>query len=208
MAQRVVARLANTDRILVRPGGPGYSSHVGLSAKGAAEVRDAYDFQKVESAKDLLRTISTHRDAANDAAIALINSKQWERVWSERQILTGRAPFRDFGGKVPDAAAFSHEHGVLWIEIENSRRGGRDMKKLAAWLQHWAFPPAASVSAFLDPPQDQFWLGRVRFIMTNPKAETFPERLRYAMSEFGWSLSAGLNQIEFLDISTGELSVW
>lgn len=207
MAQRIVARLAASEKVLIKPGTPGLPSHIGLAAKGAVQVRHALGLDSVETAKDLLRTISSHRDAANDCAIALIQ-RGWSKVWPEREILSGRAPFREFGRKVPDCAAFHPDVGVLWVEIENSRRGGRDMQKLASWLAHWAFPSGTPHAAFLDSPQDQYWLGRVRFVMTAPAAATFPERLRQAMAVHGWHPEDSLNRIEFVRYDDEEIELW
>lgn len=207
MAQRLVSRLAADDKVLVKLGAPGFASHVGLAAKGAAQVRRELGVERIETAKDLLRTISSHRDAANDCAIALIQ-QGWSSVWSEREILSGRAPFREFGRKVPDCAAFDPEFGVLWVEIENSRRGGRDMQKLASWLAHWAFPSGTPHAALLEAPKDQHWLGRVRFVMTAPAAATFPERLRQAMAVHGWHPEDSLNRIEFVRYDDEEIELW
>lgn len=207
MAQRIVARLAASEKVLIKPGAPGSPSHVGLAAKGAFQVRQTLGLDSVETAKDLLRTISSHRDAANSCAIELIQ-RGWPQVWTEREILSGIAPFREFGRKVPDCAAFDPEFGVLWIEVENSRRGGRDMQKLASWLANWAFPAGIPHAAFIDSPRDQHWIGRIRFVMCAPAATTFPERLRQAMNVHGWSPSDSLNRIEFVAYGSGEIEVW
>lgn len=203
MAQRVIARLASDDRVIAHKGNPGESSHVGLSLSGAGFLRTEYGIEDVVSAKDMLRTTSRHRDACNDSAIQFIVDG-WSRTWTEREIVTGKAPFRELGKKVPDCAAADADGQVTWVEIENCRRGGRDMQHLASWLHHWAFPSHGRLVP-LDLAE-RFWLVRVRFILAAPAALSFEGRLRRAMAEHGWS-DEPRQQVEF-QLPAGQLLVW
>jgi hypothetical protein len=204
MAQRIIARLESDERVIVRQGRPGDPNHVGLSLKGVYFLRAELGIDGAVSAKDLLRTISPHRDASNDAAIGLMRDG-WHQVWTEREIVTGKAPFREVGKKVPDCAAADAEGLVTWVEIENCRRGGRDMSKLASWLRHWAFPQTDRMTP-LDI-QDQYWLARVRFVLSAREAATFSVRLHRAMAQHDWDRVL-CNQVEFLDAASGKVSPW
>lgn len=175
LAQRTVKRLVDRSMLLRHAGGFSDQDHVGLSAAGARFLASKVG-HSVESAKDMLRDPSLHRDAANWAAIWMLR-EGWPRVWSEREIQTARAPFREMAQKVPDTLAADHEGVATWVEVEASARGGRDMLKLAQWLVHAAFPNASHLIS-LDPPRDDFWLGRVRFVLAAPEARTFPGRLQ------------------------------
>jgi hypothetical protein len=204
LAQLAIARLSAAGLLLVRRSKPCLPTHVGLSRRGALVLHRQVGIH-ASSAKDLLRTTSRHRDACNDTTIALL--KDWPTVWTEREIVTGGAPFREFGGKVPDCAAFDPEVGVLWIEVENCRRGGRDMDSLANWLNYWAFPDEAT-TAFLDCPRDNLPLARVRFVLATPAAASFPSRLARAMAYYNWQFEEARNQIEFIDVASGKLTLW
>ena len=204
LAQLAIARLSAAGLLLVRRSRPCLANHVGLSRRGASVLNSQLGVDAC-SAKDLLRTTSRHRDACNDTTIALL--EDWPTVWTEREIVTGGAPFREFGGKIPDCAAFDPEVGVLWIEVENCRRGGRDLDSLANWLHYWAFPDGMSV-AFLDSPRDNYPLTRIRFVLSSPAAATFPRRLKRAMTRYGWSEYDCRNQVEFFDIATGRVALW
>ncbi|MDX9944390.1 MAG: hypothetical protein RBS35_06310 [Azonexus sp.] len=204
MAQRVIARLDADGRVIVRKGMPGEPSHIGLSLKGVYQLHTAHGIEGAVSAKDLLRTISSHRDASNEAAIGLMLDG-WHEVWTEREIVTGKAPFREVGKKVPDCAAADEEGLVTWVEIENCRRGGRDMTRLASWLRHTAFPVTDRMMP-LDA-LERYWLARVRFVLAAKEAATFPDRLRRAIEKYGGEQMLR-NQVEFQDAASGGLLPW
>ena len=179
LARRVLLRLERRGLVLRRPGAPGERGYYALAQEGARVVIDVYDVQAI-SGKDVLRLISPHRCFANDAVIRLLRSGT-KRVWTEREIQRGAVPFRRLGIKIPDALAADVEGGVTWVEVEACRRGGRDLKALAEWLVHTAFPPSLNFLVPLDSPQDTLFLERVRFVLAVPQARSLPQRLHGAL---------------------------
>lgn len=187
MARRTLLRLHRRNLVLVHRGEHVYSEqHYALSLPGARAVYQMTGIE-AESGKDVIRAPSAHRDAANWAAIRLLReSTARTTVWTEREIQTGRCPVHVLANKVPDTLAADEEGYCLWIEVEASRRGGRDMQKLVHWLVHAAFPPATDSQLIsLNPPQDTLYLSAVRFVIADETASSFPQRLIRALREHG-----------------------
>lgn len=187
MARRTLLRLHRHGLVLVHKGAQVYSEqHYALSLAG---VRALYQITGIEaeSGKDVIRALSAHRDAANWAAIRmLLDAAAYAHVWSEREIQTGRCPVHTLAGKVPDSLAADAEGYCTWVEVEASRRGGRDMQKLVRWLVHDAFPPMTDTRLVsLNPPRDTLYLSEVRFVIADASAATFPQRLVRALREHG-----------------------
>jgi hypothetical protein len=185
MARRTLRRIAERGLVLIQPGKLiNDEQHYALSLNGAREV---FQLAGVEArtGKDLLRIASPHRDACNWAAIHMMR-EGYPRVWTEREIQTGAAPVKYLGTKVPDVLAADQEGMVTWVEVEASRRGGRDMQHLVDWLLHTAFPPTREDTLIsLNPPRDTYTLQDVRFVIAQPSAETFPARLHRAIASQG-----------------------
>lgn len=197
LAQRLVKRLVDARMLLRSDGGFGGQDYIGLSAAGARFL-SGKSGSRVESAKDVLRDPSRHRDAANWSAIHLLN-EGWPQVWTEREIQTFRAPFHELTHKVPDVLASDMEGYVVWGEIEASARGGRDLQKVASWLLHAAFPDTNQMTC-LDLPRETLWLSRVRFVIAAPEAQTFPGRLGRQLARMqgrGFEPGRWDNQVEF-----------
>ena len=193
-ARRVLLRLVQRGFVLRRPGEPGERGYYALSQQGAHLVREVYGVPAI-SGKDVLRQPSLHRTLANDAAIRAIQAG-WKSVWTEREIQSRAAPFHHLGKtvkeqktkgtaeerqKVPDVIAADSNGLVTWLEVEASRRGGRDMKALARWLVYTAFPLGLGRMMPLDSPQDSLFLERVRFVLAVPQAHSFARRLSRAL---------------------------
>lgn len=87
-------------------------------------LEDPVDQVPQSSGKDLLRSISAHRDGANRIC-ALAQAAGYE-VMTDREICLD--PDRVFFDKVPDALIIEHENdyygmprtGVVWVEVEQS----------------------------------------------------------------------------------------
>lgn len=164
-------------------------SRFALTAKGASFVRDNVGMS-AKSGVDLLRTITGHRDAANETAVKAIN-EGWS-VITDHEIQTSL--HRDYHGKTPDCLLYKMvcneisadvtENGIsslgqlekhyAWIEVENSERGGRDRKTVADWIMKWAFPRRDwyVLPEFLDG-----YLAEVRFVITSEAAAKTEQRL-------------------------------
>lgn len=175
LARRVLLRLERSGLVLRRPGVPGERGYYALAQLGARAVFGAYDVRAI-SGKDMLRRVSPHRCFANDAVIRFLR-QGWNQVYTEREVQTLCAPFKYLGKKVPDALAVDNEGFTTWIEVEASRRGGRDLHALASWLIDVAFPVQQNNLVPLDPPRDSLYLDRVRFVLAVPQAHALPNRL-------------------------------
>lgn len=184
MARRTLRRLAQRGEVLVRKGASVLDEHhYALSLAGARRVWQDWGAE-ARSGKDVLRAPSLHRDAANWSAIRLLRER-YASVWTEREVQTGMAPFKQLGNKVPDVLGV-YDGEVTWVEVEASRRGGRDMQSLALWLAGTAFPPSLGYDRVaLDPPQDTLYLSEVRFVLVHRQAATLPSRLAQALQQHG-----------------------
>lgn len=180
LARRSLARLVTHGFVLCNKGCLGAFNHFSISSKGAKRLWDIYGIRAV-SGKNIIRLPSAHRDAANWTAIKLMY--QGWKVYTEREIQTGVAPFKKMSEKVPDLLGYNEDGMTMWGEVEASPRGGRDMEKLVNWLVNNAFPINANYIVSLDPPQETLYLERVRFILASPLVKTFPERLRRALDK-------------------------
>ncbi len=179
MARRTLLRLEQRGLVLRHKGRIGEHGVYALSLAGARQVFNVHELPAT-SGKDIVRFPSTHRNHANDTAIRL-----WQRGWSvytEREVLTGQAPFQKLGQKVPDTLGVDDEGRVLWVEVEACRRGGRDLKNLATWLVRVAFPVGLDTLTPLDPPRERHYLERVRFVLAVPAARTLAKRLTSALA--------------------------
>lgn len=183
MARRTLARMNTRKLVLIKKGEFVYSEqHYALSEGGARAVFQLTG-SEARSGKDLIREPSRHRDAANSSAIQLM-FEGYKTIWTEREIQIGLAPFKFLGAKIPDALAADEEGYCTWVEVEASRRGGRDMQHLVAWLVHTAFPPQTDARlTILNSPKDTLYLSEVRFVIADSSAATFPQRLARALSD-------------------------
>lgn len=187
MARRTLRRLHERGLVLINKGEQIYSEqHYALSLPGARAVYQLTGIA-ADSGKDVIRAPSAHRDASNWAAIRLLHEGMGHiRVWTEREIQIGRCPGHALANKVPDALAADEEGYCIWVEVEDSRRGGRDMQKLVRWLVHTAFPPVTDTRLIsLNPPQDTLYLSAVRFVIAEETASSLPQRLIRALREHG-----------------------
>jgi hypothetical protein len=199
LARRSLARLVEHGYVICNKGYVGAFNHFAISRKGAKRLWDIYDIQAV-SGKNLIRIPSAHRDAANWAAIRLMY-EGW-KVYTDREIQTGKAPFKKMSEKIPDVIGYDEDGMTLWGEVEASPKGGRDVTKLADWLITHAFMPSGEFYVALNPPQETLFLHRVRFILVSPLIRTFPKKLRTALDKrlLSLGMDAGYfttNRVEF-----------
>lgn len=160
----------------------GEAAHYALSEKGARMARSITG-TSCKTGKDILRTPSSHRDAANKVAInALIAGYA---VLTDRELQTA-ANRTTFGGKIPDSLLVKDEfdgvgvqRNYTWVEVENCKRGGRDLDTLCRWLIHWAFP---NKNGYIDSYRDGY-LAEVRFVISSPKAHGILDRVMGRMGE-------------------------
>ena len=179
LARRTLLRLERRGLVLRHRGQLGEYGYYGLTLPGARQVYDLFGLT-AQSAKDVIRLPSRHRTFANDIAISCLQTG-WPKVWTEREIQTNQAPFRKIGKKIPDAAASDQEGYVTWVEVEASRRGGRDLQRLASWLAYTAYPPSADQQMIALDIAGHYYLDRVRFALVVPQSQTLPGRLYRAL---------------------------
>lgn len=183
---RLAAKLTQgmaRDGLLLAAKGEDQTFHYGLSLKGARALGRATG-GNVRTGKDIIRNVSSHRNACNEVAITLLSRykdkgmdcvTERETATSERYTL-GEGRLR----KIPDCVSV-HRTGKLrvWLEIENSRRSQRDVNKLARWVYHVAFPNHTEIGY-----QDYLGGKLVGLVLvpTCREAETIRARLLAAIS--------------------------
>ena len=83
-----------------------------------------------------------HRACGNWFLIQRI--MQGEKIWTEHEIQQGLAPVHSVLGKIPDALIES-EHGLTWVEVDNSWKNVAERKKVLTLCQaviphHYSIP--------------------------------------------------------------------
>lgn len=182
MARRTLFRIERRGLVLRHRGQLGEHGYYGVTLPGARQVYDLFGLP-AQSAKDVIRLPSKHRTFANDIAIHFLQTG-WDKVWTEREIQTKQAPFRTLGKKIPDAAASDADGYVTWVEVEASRRGGRDLRKLAYWLAYTAFPPITERQLTALDIAGYYYLDKVRFVLAVPQAQTLASRLEHTLADY------------------------
>ena len=180
LAQRLLAKLYAEGFVLRREGSTGAEHHYALAERGALEATRLTGIH-YSSGKDLLRSISSHRDGANRIC-ALAQAAGYE-VMTDREIC--RDPDRVFLDKVPDALIIEHESdecglprtGYVWVEVENSYRSTNDLGKLAHFVMT-AFADERYCTAYRDG-----WLDEVHIVISDAIAATIGQRLYRKISE-------------------------
>lgn len=180
LAQRLLAKLHGEQWILRREGRAGQEHHYALSERGALEASRLTGIH-YSSGKDLLRSISAHRDGANRIC-ALAQAAGYE-VMTDREICLD--PDRVFFDKVPDALIIEHENdyygmprtGVVWVEVEQSYRSTGDLDRLARFILR-IFERESYCVAYRDG-----WLDELHLVVSDPVAATIGHRLYRKLSE-------------------------
>lgn len=153
-----------------------------LTEAGANEVRklgDSLVAGKVH-ARDYLRHAHAHRTACNSVYVAWPNPS----VFSELEVRAGEAPIPVFRystegeefGKIPDLVA-AGDHGLEWIEVENSWRSEQDLTKVVNCMR-------------VMFSKESSYITRMHFVVTAPGAKTIGQRLKMRLthgSDSGWS---------------------
>jgi hypothetical protein len=176
MASRLTKALADKGLVVSHQDNAYSPTHYALSAAGA-KLAKALTGVSYQHGTDLLRFISGHRDAANSIAIKALN--EGYQVITDREIQTSQG--RTFGNKVPDCLIlddYTDDGGhprrdYHWVEVENCKRGGRDLQRLASWILHWAFP---NTRGYCTPFRDGY-LAKVLLVVADPVAHRIRERV-------------------------------
>lgn len=153
-----------------------------LTEAGANEVRklgDSLVAGKVH-ARDYLRHAHAHRTACNSVYVSWPNPS----IWSELEVRAGEVPHSIFRyttggeefGKIPDLIAAS-EHGLEWIEVENSWRSEKDLTKVVNCMREMFSKESSRFT-------------RMHFVVTAPGAKTIGQRIKMRLThgpDSGWS---------------------
>lgn len=180
LAQRLLAKLHGEQWILRREGRAGQEHHYALSERGALEA-SRLTGGHYSSGKDLLRSISAHRDGANRIC-ALAQAAGYE-VLTDREIC--RNPDRLFLEKVPDALIIENgfeewgmsRTGYTWIEVEHSYRSTSDLDKLARFVLR-IFESEHYCVAYRDG-----WLDELHLVISDTVAASIGRRLYKRLTE-------------------------
>lgn len=157
----------------------------GLNAAGVQAARDL----GIEPpggklhARDYLRHAHSHRTACNSVFSNL--AARGIECWSELEIQNEQAPLKrhefwsDDGerlGKIPDLLARRPDSGgLVWIEVENAWRSGKDLQKMVDAMR----------SLFEKEIVESF-----NFFVTNPSGKRIKQRLMQKLThgpESGWA---------------------
>lgn len=139
MAQRTLKRIKEAGQLLHRIAPDGATVYA-LSETGARRIGKERGID-ARSGKDLIRELGNyeHRCHANTFSIHRINAGQ--RVWTEREIQTNRAPIRAIRSKVPDGlvdvtSALDAEGIVVlaWVECERGFKKKADFDKMLRFI--------------------------------------------------------------------------
>lgn len=169
LARRLLRRMFANGWLQRNQSDPSQFAVFAISVKGKKEVWERFGLE-VETSREATRTTS-HRVECDNEAIRLLAAGY--SVFTEYEIQRAKAPVKAVSEKVPDGLAVFDELAT-WIEVENSRRSERDLKKLVGWLVNTAFPRENSrICLYGD-----VYLDRVRFVITSKTAAGFEARLR------------------------------
>lgn len=181
LARRLTKEMVDAELLLMQHN-IGEPAHFALSEKGARLARSITG-ASCKTGKDILRTPSSHRDVANRVAIEAMAEGYTILTDRELQTTSERAAF---GGKVPDCLLIKdefdgcgHQRNYTWVEVENCKRGGRDLDTLCKWLMRWAFP---NRNGYIDSYRDGY-LAEVLFVISSPKAHDILGRVMRRLEE-------------------------
>jgi hypothetical protein len=151
---------------------------VALTSKGAAWLAEYGEPMPGgrAHARDWLRHAHGHRTACNSVYAALCDLIPEPGGWSEIEIRNRSAPLTEYKfsfegkltSKIPDVVMQLHDGDLIWVEVENSWRSDKDMRKLHAFMR----------SIFRTPGQ----VRTLYFVITRPGANSIGDRLRRMLS--------------------------
>ncbi len=157
-------RLREAGLVLTKTTGIFGGIYATLSLKGARSLAE----HGVEAKTGKDDEVSNHRSLSNLALIQLSKLGPELLIFSEKEILSDRAPVKYVGGKCADGLALKPNNKMIWIEVEACRRGGRDLLSLAEWI----------IRNRNDPRIEEF------LFVISPMAGHFAKRLASAFKKF------------------------
>jgi hypothetical protein len=129
-------RLKTTKQVLPRLAPDGATVYV-LAQAGAKRLGAEADVN-AKSGKDLIRNLGNyeHRCRCNEFAIDQL--LEGNRVYTEREIQAGQAPFKNVLHKTPDGLVFDKQdrHWFGWVEVERGYKKTADFQKMLRFIYH------------------------------------------------------------------------
>ena len=116
--------------------------HWFIGLKGVRYLRDELGYHHLPLKSGKEGAITIHRTACNDALISLATSFPKGQFWTDAEfyanpnnswVVPVQSKRSGGHGKQPDGL-FLLDGKVYWLEVENSRRGGKGMAALCKWL--------------------------------------------------------------------------
>ena len=130
MARRSVRALTEQKLILKRPLQAGGDCYV-LSARGARWLQEKEGIT-AKSGTGLQLGNPMHRACSNWYLINRLLAG--DRIWTEYEIQTGRAPVCNVCGKTPDGLVQT-DFGLIWVEVENAWKNRTERAKVVNFCQ-------------------------------------------------------------------------
>lgn len=183
MASRTIRRLIAEGAVVERRDADSVNGErlVALTVAGANRLAQFHPLPAGKAhARDWLRHAHDHRTMCNSVYAAMVAvTLDLDIGWTELQIRSGVPPrevsefhFRaEDGGlarKIPDVL-FNLDTRPTWVEVENTWRSAKDLRKLVEFLR--------SIFSAPEPLVASVW-----FVITAPGAQTIGKRLWAAMS--------------------------
>jgi hypothetical protein len=168
------------DKLLLSAKRPERTKVYGLSARGRNYIK-ANSSQDVSCASSLkyLRSLGNyeHRCLANQACLYYCDAFSYS---TEFEIQTGKAPVKSLAGKIPDALIYT-EQGVIWVEVERSKRNEIGWADLLNWFV-LVFDRSYPEKPILSE-QDELYIFRLEFYCNRSFIQSFFNRLQAKIGE-------------------------
>lgn len=183
LGRRLAKALVEKGLALFKSTGIYSTNYYALTERGARLAME-WSGENYGTGKDRLKTVSAHRVAANK--VCALAAQAGRKYTTEREIQKDVNNYAYFG-KVPDTLIYdlwTDEQGtefcdVEWIEVEASKRGGRDLQTLAEWIVTHVFK---SYVGYLSRYRgDRF--ARVVLVIASPAARTIRARVLAAIAK-------------------------
>lgn len=183
MASRTIRRLIAEGAVVERRDADSVNGErlVALTVAGASHLAQFHPLPGGKAhARDWLRHAHDHRTMCNSVYAAMVaETLDMDIGWTELEIRSGVAPrdvsevhFRGEDGavarKIPDVL-FDLDVRPAWVEVENTWRSAKDLRKLVEFLR--------SIFSAPEPIVASVWL-----VITAPGAQTIGKRLWAALT--------------------------
>lgn len=179
--QRLIKALTEQGLSLAKRSTQFEPQEITLAEKGARTLRS--HGINAKTGKDL--KAGRHRKAINDTLISAMLDDYL--IFTEHEIITERAPVKEFNGKIPDGLLYKREPdgtiSACWLEVEATRRGGRDLNTICEWLLDTLPNERNQSTHLIATDSEDLRLNGVLFVLAVPAAEGLEERIRSKLTQ-------------------------